>query len=308
MFQDELQNLKNNYSKKYPENKKYELNYYQIAIIILIIIIMIIFIIYKIGYIYLFNKNNIPEKIETNFSNNYIIENNFSNDNYINKNEENQNNNYVKIDNNIEDLLISRSFSKNLEDLILNVFFNDIKNGFYIDIGDFIPNEMSVTKYFYLKGWNGINIKPFNEQFKKLTNKRPKDINIYYNISGKYSKKYTFHDFNKKYISFYTISDILHEYIPKKKDIHFCKIDLKDDTRKILLGYDFDNYGPKLFCIENNNTYQSFDYILYKNNYSFIYQYELNSYYINNQYKDLKERVDYIDEIIKTYKNKIKEE
>ena len=296
MFPDELENLKSSHTKKYLKNKKYELNYYQITLIILIIIIMIVFIIYKIGYIILINKSNIPKTIENNFSNNYIK-----------KKDDDQNNQFVTIKYILEDLLISNSYSKNLEDLILNVFFNNIKKGFYIDIGDFGQNGTSVTKYFYLKGWNGINIKPFNEQYKDLINRRPKDINIYYNIDGKYANKYTFHDFNKNAISFHTISDILHEYIPKNKEIHFCKMDLKNDIRKILLGYDFDNFAPKIFCIENNNTYQSFDYILYKNNYSFIYEYELNRYYINNQFVDLKERVDYIDELINIYKNKINE-
>ena len=296
MYPDELQNLKNNYSKKYPENKKYELNYYQITLIILIIIVMIIFIIYKIGYIILIKKMNI--------SNN--VENNFSNIN-IKKNEENLNSKYVKLDSIIRDSLISLSFSKNLEDLILNVFFFDIKKGFYIDIGDFGQNGMSVTKYFYLKGWNGINIKPFNKQYQELINLRPKDINIYYNISGKFTKKYIFQDFNKNDISFNSIYNILHEYIPKNKEIHFCKIDLKDDISKILLGYDFDNYGTKIFCIENNNTYQNFEYILHKNNYSFLYQYELNRYYIDNKFTDVKDRVDYIDKIITIYKNRINE-
>ena len=264
---------------------------------------MLCFFTYKIGYyIYIIKENNanLLKFIQYTFKGG---NENITIDDIITINNT-DNNHTIKI---TEDLLIPTSYSEHLEDLILNIFFYDINKGFYIDIGNFSPNKTSVTKYFYLKGWNGINIKPFNEQYKDLINRRPKDINIYYNIDGKYANKYTFHDFNKNAISFHTISDILHEYIPKNKEIHFCKMDLKNDIRKILLGYDFDNFAPKIFCIENNNTYQSFDYILYKNNYSFIYEYELNRYYINNQFVDLKERVDYIDELINIYKNKINE-
>ena len=53
-----------------------------------------------------------------------------------------------------------QSFSEYFEDLILFTIVSDIKNGFYIDVGAYDPNIVSVTKAFYLRGWNGINIEP----------------------------------------------------------------------------------------------------------------------------------------------------
>ena len=47
--------------------------------------------------------------------------------------------------------------SQNREDLILEAFFIGEKKGFYVDVGAYDPDYDSVTKLFYLKGWNGIN-------------------------------------------------------------------------------------------------------------------------------------------------------
>ena len=272
---------------------------------------MVIFFSYKIGYFIYTTKDIIKNRISK-LNYNFSKENSESINitNYITQETNitniNKNNTLLKK----EDLLIPASYSKNFEDLILNIFFNNITHGFYIDIGNFAPKKMSTTKYFYLKGWNGINIKPLNDQYKELLDLRPKDININYYIGGKMKTKYFFQEFNETNITYNKISDIFNEYIPKNKHIHFCKIDLKDDVRKILLGYDFENYRPKIFCIENSNnktiTFDSFEYILNKNGYSFVYQYEIDRYYLDNKEIKLKEKAEFIDEIIQAYKNKIR--
>ena len=52
------------------------------------------------------------------------------------------------------------------------------------------PNIISVTKAFYLRGWNGINIKPQGKEFDELEGIRVKDINLNYYMSGKFKNKY----------------------------------------------------------------------------------------------------------------------
>ena len=312
MKQYELLELKKIYLSNIKFKRKTKLNHTQKAIIFLISFFMLIFFSYKIGYFIYTIKDIIKNRISK-LNYNFSKENSESINITINITQEinitniNKNNTLLKK----EDLLIPFSYSKNFEDIILNIFFNNITHGFYIDIGNFATKKMSTTKYFYLKGWNGINIKPLNDQYKELLNLRPKDININYYIGGKMKTKYFFQGFNETNITYNKISDIFNEYIPKNKDIHFCKIDLKDDVRKILLGYDFDNFRPKIFCIENNSTktitYESYEYILNQNDFSFIYQYKNDRYYMDNKVIYLKERVKYIDGIIKEYINKNKE-
>ena len=69
-----------------------------------------------------------------------------------------------------------------------------------------------------------------------------------------------------------TLSNICKEYIPKNKVINFCKIDVEGDEKEVLLGFDFENYRPNIFCIECTKpgtmsfTHQNFEDILIKNN------------------------------------------
>ena len=48
-----------------------------------------------------------------------------------------------------------------------------------------------------------------------------------------------------------TMSNICKKYVPKGRNVDFCKIDVEGGEKNVLLGYDFINYRPKVFCIES---------------------------------------------------------
>ena len=50
------------------------------------------------------------------------------------------------------------SYAQNFEDVMLARLFAGRKAGFYVDVGAADPINLSVTKWFYEQGWNGINI------------------------------------------------------------------------------------------------------------------------------------------------------
>ena len=70
------------------------------------------------------------------------------------------------------------TYSQFLVDYILFCIFYDIKNGFYIDVGANDPNNISVAKAFYLRGWHGINIEPLPDKYHSLLLNRNRDINL----------------------------------------------------------------------------------------------------------------------------------
>lgn len=70
------------------------------------------------------------------------------------------------------------SYAQNFEDVLLNRFFKDKEKGTYVDIGAFDPEDLSVTKHFYDKGWSGINVEPSISAFQKFLRERPRDKNI----------------------------------------------------------------------------------------------------------------------------------
>ena len=216
------------------------------------------------------------------------------------------------------------SYSQLFEDLILFCIFYDIKNGFYIDIGANDPNYISVTKAFYLRGWNGINIEPLPNKFQELVKYRKRDINIQLgvgdkkgvsNFFGNGTRATLIKDYSKSKSSLSTIKidtmkNICNKYVPKKKIVQFCKIDIEGGEKNALLGYDFENCRPNIFCIESvipGTAIPSFDqweYILFQNDYSFAFQYKVNRYYIDNRIKGLKERFIIAEREIELYKQK----
>ena len=213
------------------------------------------------------------------------------------------------------------SYSQFLEDLILFCFLNDVKKGFYIDIGANDPNYISVTKAFYLRGWNGINIEPLPEKYQSLLKNRKRDINLkigvgakrrettlYANGAGSTTSKINSRNQARKLnITIDTMENICRKYVPKNIEIQFCKIDIEGDEKNALLGYDFKNYRPKIFLIEsadpilNRPNYDSWEYILLGNDYSFIYQYKINRFYIDNRAKDLEQKLVYVEKYISNY-------
>lgn len=234
------------------------------------------------------------------------------NHNKIKKNEKNYNS--KKLSN-------FTSYSQYLEDLILLSVFYDIENGFYIDIGANDPNIISVTKNLYLRGWYGINIEPLPDKYQALAKFRNRDINLqtgagkiktnatlYIIGPGSTLKKYKKKNFKSITINIDTMANICRQYVPKNKIIQFCKIDVEGGEKDVLLGYDFENYRPKVFCIESTlpgtgiPSQNLWEDILLKNNYSFVYQYKINRFYIDNRVEGLRERFLQAEKSVKAYK------
>jgi len=69
------------------------------------------------------------------------------------------------------------SYARNCEDVLLNRVFGGVTDGFYVDIGAGHPSEGSVTKWFYDRGWSGINIEP-GDLFAELCDARPRDVTL----------------------------------------------------------------------------------------------------------------------------------
>lgn len=195
------------------------------------------------------------------------------------------------------------------EDIILSTAFKNLNNGFYIDIGANDPISQSVTKYFYdNRNWSGINIEPLKKEYSLLCKERPRDINLNIGVSDKEEEKTLYIDkelstfdqnvinkdiasLNKEYIKLYSLTYILDKYLKKNSNIHFCKIDVEGFEQKVLKGIDFNKYRPFLFCIESTlpctdiPSYQHWEDILIRNNYSLVFTYNVNRYYADTTCK-----------------------
>jgi len=106
--------------------------------------------------------------------------------------------------------------------------------------------------------------------------------------------------------------NICRKYILKNEVIQFVKIDVEGGERNVLLGYDFEKYGPKAICIEATKPFTMvpchdlWEDILLKNDYSFVYQYKVNRFYIDNRISYLRQRIKLAEKAVELFKKKYK--
>ncbi|MBL7746902.1 MAG: FkbM family methyltransferase, partial [Chitinophagaceae bacterium] len=166
------------------------------------------------------------------------------------------------------------SFAQVGEDMILNRYFNEKNEGFYVDIGANHPYIYSNTYKFYLKGWKGINVDA-NPGTKKLFDTiRPNDINIEAGVSlhpGNLSfyrfennvfntmDKLTAEQHCKEFsitikdvinIKTTTLAEILNANLPAFQKIDFMSIDVEGLDMDVLRSNDWTKYKPEVLVVE----------------------------------------------------------
>lgn len=205
-------------------------------------------------------------------------------------------------------------YSQNREDIILAVFLDSVKKGFYIDVGAGDPVNDSVTYYFYKSGWRGVNIEPNETIFKKLESKRKRDININLGISNtKGKKKLRIYSDEMQGQSTYSekikiqkskeddslpykdvvteverLDKVLEQNLPEQvKDIHFMKIDVEGFEGEVLHGNDWGKFRPWVLCIEADHLHEDWRTYLKENGYNKVFSDGLNDYFIEQSHTQL---------------------
>lgn len=205
------------------------------------------------------------------------------------------------------------SYSQNFEDVMLWRALGNIKNGFYIDIGAHDPILGSVTKAFYDRGWNGINIEPISAPFGLLESGRPRDINLQlctgsyngnidiYDVQpsglattiSKVAKDYRAkgHSVEKKSIAVKTLETICKEHA--RDTVHFLKIDVEGAEKDVLLGADFNSFRPWIIIVEatcpnsTKQTHMEWESIILNAGYTYAYFDGINNFYVSNKHDEL---------------------
>jgi len=205
------------------------------------------------------------------------------------------------------------TYAQNREDIIINAFFDNKADGFYVDVGANHPTIDSVTKLFYSKGWRGINVEPNQELLRLLIADRPEDINVGVGVGSEITtatfRNYegadglsTFADavksqqdeyytpfkqnFTDEILQITTLAKIFSEYDVKKID--FMKIDVEGYEYEVLLGNDWERHKPELICIEANHMDNDWRPILLNNGYKQFFNDGLNDYYAQKGSSHLK--------------------
>lgn len=213
-------------------------------------------------------------------------------------------------------------YSQNREDLILESFFPDVKEGFYVDIGAFDPNVDSVTKLFYEKGWRGVNIEPQPDRYRLFEEERPRDINLNFGV-GDAEGEFTLRSYKNQGLS--TLSEEVKNNLGSDSDsgetkeysdikiqirqlesvfrennlshVHFMKIDVEGFEYEVIKGNDWNVYRPEVLCIEADHIEKDWRPILRKQGYKFIFHDGLNEYYTDS-HTSRNSKFNYVQDIV----------
>lgn len=180
------------------------------------------------------------------------------------------------------------SYSQYGEDKIILLMLDiyKIKNANFIDIGAHHPYKYSNTALLYAKGLSGVNVEPDPILFKKFLKVRNRDINLNIGLHGKKGESILYQfdkpEFNtfsleaadsvekkginrisETKIEINTFNNIVQQYLNgTSPDIIFLDAEGLDEI--IIKSIDFDNFSPKIICIE------TYAYGVGKKNYEII--------------------------------------
>jgi FkbM family methyltransferase len=214
------------------------------------------------------------------------------------------------------------TYAQNREDVLLDAFFNNKNDGFFVDVGAYDPIEDSVTQHFYLKGWRGINIEPNPERYKRFVTSRSRDLNVnaaisdtkgkiklrvYKNMEGlatvdsDQKKNYEHNgDFNVEYEDIEVDTKPLKELFEDNNvtNIDFLKIDVEGHEYQVLTSNDWKKFRPVVICIEAKHIAKDWRGILEENKYQKVFFDGLNEYYFDTKTKESFSEFDYVKSVI----------
>jgi FkbM family methyltransferase len=206
------------------------------------------------------------------------------------------------------------SYAQNFEDVMLWRALRHVENGFYIDVGASDPEEDSVTKAFYDRGWHGINIEPLPQYHLLLNSKRPRDVNLL-TAAGASDGELTLFDVpdvrgwasldekvaennrkkgyhvHSRTVPVRKLTSICEEYVTG--EIHFLKIDVEGFETEVINGIDFEKWRPWILVIEatlpNSQilNYEEWEETVTGHKYTFAYFDGVNRYYVAEEHGDL---------------------
>lgn len=208
------------------------------------------------------------------------------------------------------------SFAQNFEDVILWRALGHLQNGFYVDVGAYSPDEHSVTRAFYDRGWAGINIEPNPKRFAELKHKRVRDINLELAASdqdgfaqlhvvddtGLTTVEPSIAEMHKSSgwgtevveVARKRLSSILAEHVKPDQPIHFLKVDVEGHEAAALGGLDLSVHRPWVIIVEatvplsRTETSTDWEPLILSAGYSVAYWDGLNRFYVADEHSDLK--------------------
>lgn len=207
------------------------------------------------------------------------------------------------------------SYAQNFEDVMLWRALKHVEQGFYIDVGAWSPDQDSVTRAFYERGWHGINIEPSPVFHQQLQARRPRDLNLKLAI-GEREDTVTMNflgnpglstlddtiaeqhreagwSLDRQPVQVTTLAEVWRRHVPAGQAVHFLKVDIEGLEEAALRGNDWQANRPWVVVVEatlpmsQTESYAAWEPILLAADYRFAYADGLNRFYVANEHAEL---------------------
>ena len=157
------------------------------------------------------------------------------------------------------------------EQRLVELFFADLDEGYFIEVGANEPTKSSQTWHLERKGWRGVLVEPVPELCKELRRERPHSVVVEAACGAPEQRgSATLHvaeglarstldrnavalnvNFTRtETVAVKTLDDILEELKPPRVD--FVSIDVEGLQLDVLRGFDLQKYHPRLLLVEDH--------------------------------------------------------
>jgi FkbM family methyltransferase len=209
------------------------------------------------------------------------------------------------------------SYAQNLEDYTLDLVFQDVAAGTYVDVGGGHPVADNVSFYAYLKGWRGLVVEPQDDLARLYAGVRPRD-HVVSHLAGRSVGEIDFHVVEGMHGLSSAVAANAESArrfgaatrVIKKKvaplstlidqagltQIDFLKIDVEGAEPDVLAGLDLKRHRPRVILVEAVNPnnlaadVSAWEPRLLEGGYTFVFFDNLNRFYLAKEEQALASR------------------
>ena len=214
------------------------------------------------------------------------------------------------------------SYAQNGEDVVLWRALGHVAEGVYVDVGAWDPDDDSVTRLFYDRGWRGIAVEPVPEFAEKFRRRRPRDEVVQAVITDDDVDEVVLHRFGTSGLSTaddeladrhveegrvsveitvpaLRLNDVLAASPLATDEIHFLKVDVEGFEGRVLRSVDLARWRPWVLVVEatepnsTRTTHERWESLLLENGYTFTLFDGLSRYYVAAEHPELAEQLSY---------------
>jgi len=199
------------------------------------------------------------------------------------------------------------------EDVRLWRALGHVAHGRYVDVGAADPDDMSVTRAFYERGWRGVNVEPVAVHAAALRERRPRDVTLEVALASSPGER-TLHEVSatglstldpalarwhasqgrevkERRVTIDTLERVWAAHV--EGDVQFLKIDVEGAEGEVLAGLDFARRRPWVVLVEATRptttipSYDAWEGRLRGARYRLACDDGLNRYYVADEHAGL---------------------